>query len=165
MLLRLFGGVGAAVLLHDFWEPLGDLPSPRNEMDWIVCPKRLTAPFLAGEIRLASDVTLPRGRTRLLLGSLKSKLHRLTASSSFSLRFLFKVKSQFVPGVRKVKELPRRSGGRFELLLSGVVDSELMEEFLLLDPAFRFGLSLSDSLIWIWGSAVSSIYKYTAGSI
>lgn len=36
---------------------------------WMVWPKRRTAPFLTGEMRLASDVTLPRGRTRLVLGS------------------------------------------------------------------------------------------------
>lgn len=36
---------------------------------WMVWPKRRTAPFFTGEMRLASDVTLPRGRTRLVLGS------------------------------------------------------------------------------------------------
>lgn len=39
---------------------------------WIVWPKRRTAPFFEGEIKLAKDDTLDRGRTRLLLGSWKS---------------------------------------------------------------------------------------------
>lgn len=42
-------------------------------LTWMVWPKRRTAPFFTGEMRLASDVTLPRGRTRLLLGSWRSK--------------------------------------------------------------------------------------------
>lgn len=44
-----------------------------QEPTWMVWPKRRTAPFFTGEMRLASDVTLPRGRTRLLLGSCRSQ--------------------------------------------------------------------------------------------
>lgn len=40
-----------------------------RELTWMVWPKRRTAPFFTGEMRLASDVTLPRGRTRFVLGS------------------------------------------------------------------------------------------------
>lgn len=113
-LFLLLGGVGAADLLHDFWAQLGDLLSLRRANDCIVCPKRRTAPFLTGEIKLAKDVTRAKGRTRLLLGSLKSRLQRLTTSSSFSRRFLFRVKSHCGPGVRNVKELPRLSGHRLQ---------------------------------------------------
>lgn len=43
---------------------------------WMVWPKRRTAPFFTGEMRLANDVTLPRGRTRLVLGSWKGGQER-----------------------------------------------------------------------------------------
>lgn len=36
---------------------------------WMVWPKRRTAPFFEGEIKLTRDETLASGRTRLLLGS------------------------------------------------------------------------------------------------
>lgn len=39
----------------------------------MVWPKRLTAPFLTGEIKFAKDVTRARGRTLLLLGSWENK--------------------------------------------------------------------------------------------
>lgn len=39
---------------------------------WMVWPKRRTAPFFEGEIKLAREETLASGRMRLLLGSWKS---------------------------------------------------------------------------------------------
>lgn len=68
-LLLLLAGVGTVDLLDDFWAEAGDLWSPRRVNDCIVWPKRLTAPFLTGEIKFAKDVTRARGRTLLLLGS------------------------------------------------------------------------------------------------
>lgn len=44
---------------------------------WIVCPKRRTAPFLTGEIRLAREVTRAKGRTRLVLGSCKASREQI----------------------------------------------------------------------------------------
>lgn len=73
VLLRLLGGVGAAALLQGFcWGTPGDRPSPRNEA-WRVWPKRRTAPFFTGEMRFASEVTRPRGRTRLVQGSYETQ--------------------------------------------------------------------------------------------
>lgn len=69
VLLRRLGGVGAAALLQGFcWGTPGDRPSPRNEA-WRVWPKRRTAPFFTGEMRFASEVTRPSGRTRFVQGS------------------------------------------------------------------------------------------------
>lgn len=92
VLLRLLGGVGAAALLHGFWGTPGvlpPLPSPRKDMDWMVWPKRRTAPFLTGEMRLASELTLPRGRTRLLLGSWREERGGETQIRPQILNFLY----------------------------------------------------------------------------
>lgn len=100
LFLRLVG-VGPMVLLLALRDIPGDFVSPRNDIDWrkrkvlfidslylcnmclkhhrsrtltwIVWPKRRTAPFFEGDIKLTRDETLASGRTRLLLGSLESK--------------------------------------------------------------------------------------------
>lgn len=53
-----------------------------------VCPMRFRGAVLTGGMRLANEVTRDRGFTRLLLGSLMSRLHRLRESTSL-ICFLF----------------------------------------------------------------------------
>lgn len=42
-------------------------------LTWMVWPKRRTAPFFEGDIKLTRDETLASGRTRLLLGSWETR--------------------------------------------------------------------------------------------
>lgn len=48
---------------------------------WMVWPKRRTAPFFEGDIKLTRDETLASGRTRLLLGSWETRPFNVLTSA------------------------------------------------------------------------------------
>lgn len=60
-----------------FYQCLAQISSLGSAFTWIVCPKRRTAPFLTGEIRLAREVTRAKGRTRFVLGSCEESTEQI----------------------------------------------------------------------------------------